>query len=528
MNKRIISFLLAIVLCMGMATGCGNNDHTGTQTEGNEAGEQSVSAENVSDEKHLNVALFWVSTSVDPAMNYDGWVLSRVGAGETLVRLNMEAEPEACLADSWEQTDENTWVFHIREGVTFSNGKGVTAEACKNAIERAFTRNVRATEYFNPVSIEADEQTLTIRTQEPCGALLNNLCEPLFSIIDTEAKEETIAYAPVCTGPYIITEYVPDVKVELVKNENYWDGEPGLDSITVTQVADSDSRVLALQSEEVDLTNTVDNSSLELFRDESKYEIHETIGPRTNVVYMNRDNKFLSELAIRQAISYSIDRDTYAGLIGGEKGVGIYSTALACGEGITDTYTYDPEKAGEVLDAAGFTDTDGDGIREKDGEPIILDYYLAADHGSSDAAIIAQAIQSDVGKVGIQIHLVQTENMADIKDSRTFDLCSANDSTAPTADPEVFLIQHYLTGGAGNYTYYTDEKTDAMIRELSSTFGTEERQDKAREISQRILDDATCLYVSYITGNTVNTTKVKNVEQFPIDYYVITKDITME
>ncbi|MDO4329507.1 MAG: ABC transporter substrate-binding protein [Lachnospiraceae bacterium] len=538
-KKRFLRSCLALAAAAGMAVlgACGSSDSTaGTDSSASEGG------------RHLNVALFWISTTLDPADGYNGWVLSRIGAGETLLRLDMDASLEPCLADSWEQADENTWVFHIRDGVTFSNGKPVDAKACMDGIQRAFDLNDRAEEYFQLESMTAEGQTLTIRTKEPSGAVLNNLCEPLFTIVDVHAEEsgaggeasgekaeeasargeKLLDTAPVCTGPYIVSSFAPESKVELVKNEHYWDGEPGLDTITINQVADSDSRVMAMQSGEADLTTTIDNTSLALFSDESQYTIYETIGPRANVVYMNNKSGFLSDLVIRQAVSYGADRRTYAELIGGEMGVGLYSTALPCGQDITDTYAWNPEAAEQLLDAAGYVDTDGDGIREKDGQNIVLQYYLSADHGSSDATIIAQAIQSDVQKVGIGMELVQTENLSDIKSSHSFDLCSANDSTAPTADPEVFLLLHYLTGASANYGEYSNSEVDQMIRQLQTVFEPEERQKLAHEISQRILDDAACLYISYIKGNTVTASRVKNAKQFPIDYYIITKDITIE
>ena len=119
--------------------------------------------------------------------------------------------------------------------------------------------NDRAAEYLKVDMIEADGQTLTITTTEPNAALLNNLVEPVFCIIDTTQSEESIETAPIGTGPYVISSISPEQTVELVKNDTYWDGEPGLDTITVTQIADADARTMALQSGEVDITNTIDN-----------------------------------------------------------------------------------------------------------------------------------------------------------------------------------------------------------------------------------------------------------------------------
>lgn len=524
----------AVCLAAALLAGCGSRDVPGVQ--GGEYGAGGGRPEKAgmglradgSEERHLRVALFWVSATLDPADGYNGWVVSRIGAGETLLRLDENAQLQGCIAESWEQQDENTWIFHIREGITFSNGKAVDAWACKRAVERAFERNDRAREYFLLDSIKANGQELILKTAKPSGAVPNNLCEPLFTIVDTEVEEEETDRAPVCTGPYVVQAFSPEASVELVKNETYWDGPVGLDRISVRQAADSDSRVMAMQSGEADLTTTIDNMNLALFWEDERYSVYEAIGPRTNVVYMNNRTGFLKDPVLRQALSYGTDRETYAKLIRAEKAVGLYSTALVCGRGLNDPYGWNPEKAMKLLDEHGYVDRDGDGIREKDGQRIVLRYYLSADHGSSDAALIAQAVQADAARLGIGVELLQSENLAEIKSRHLFDLCSANDSTAPTADPEIFLTLHYLSGASANYGEYANREVDDGIRKLQTVFDAKERQELARDISQRILDDAACLYIGYIYGNTVASSRVKQVRQFPIDYYIITKDITIQ
>lgn len=515
-KRKWVAGLLTALLAATALSGCGGG-----------AEETAAVSSDAASSDILRVAMFWVSTNLDPADGYNGWVLSRIGAGETLVRLNENAQPEGCIAESWQQTDENTWVFQIREGVTFSNGKPVDAAACKAAIERAFEENIRAEEYFSPSSIEAEGQTLTIHTSTPNGALIYNLAEPLFTIVDTEVDEDTMDTAPVTTGPYQVTAFTPEQSVELSRNDQYWDGTPGVSGVSVYSVPDSESRVLAMQAGEADLTTTIDNTSLQLFSDESRYTVYETITPRVNVVYYNNESPLLSDVKIRQAVSYAADKDTYASLIGCAPATGLYSTALVCGQDVEDAYPYDPEAAKQLLDSMGYLDTDGDSIREKDGENIQFQYVIAADHGSSDSALIAQALQADLLEVGLGCNLVQTENMADIRAAGEYDFCSANDSTAPTADPEVFLLQHYYTGGSSNYQHYSNPEVDSLIDTLTATFDPDERQQLARQASEQILADAGSLYVGYIYGNTVVSSRVQGAEQFPIDYYIVTKDITL-
>lgn len=149
--SKIAAIAMAFTMACGILSGCGGSqsaktaDSAANQTTESAEG-QTKGTQEAEDGKHINVAFFWITSDLDPANNYNGWVLSRLGVGESLVKLNDELKVEACLADSWENVDETTWKFHIREGVMFSNGKAVDAEAVKASIERAISMNDRAAE----------------------------------------------------------------------------------------------------------------------------------------------------------------------------------------------------------------------------------------------------------------------------------------------------------------------------------------------------------------------------------------------
>lgn len=500
---------IKLLLCLLMLTslcGCSSND---------------------SSSKTLNAAMFWISTSLDPTNNYDGWVLSRIGVGETLLKLNEKYEVEPSLAKSYEQIDDTTWKFTLNNSVTFSNGKKVTGKHVQQCLERAFKNNTRAVDYFDLNHIESKGQEVYLYLNKPSGALLNNLCEPLFTIYDASQSDEDIASHPICTGPFVVDDFVSEKTIETSRNENYYDGKAKLDHVHFTQVSDSDARVLALQSKEVDLANTIDYSSLKLFRKNKDYQVLEVLGPRTNVVYMNNESTFLNDKIIRQALSYSVDRESIVKLIGGKVAQGLYSSALPYGH-VLNGYTFDLAKANALLNEAGYLDSNHDGIREKDGQKIVLNYYESVDHGSSDANIIAQSLQSEAKKIGIEIKLNQVENVNDIKAAGTFDLCSANDSSAPTGDPETFVQQRYLSTGSNNTGRYKNEEVDHLIQQFSTAYDLNQRQDLAKKISEQILDDAGNIYVSYVPLNTVASSKVKGAICHPVDYYMITKDLDLK
>ena len=170
--------------------------------------------------KTLNAAMFWISTSLDPTNNYDGWVLSRIGVGETLLKLNEKYEVEPYLAKSYEQIDDTTWKLTLKDSITFSNGKKVTGENVKSCLERAFEKNTRAIDYFDLNHVEAKGQDIYLYLNKSSGAILNNLCEPLFTIYDASQSEEDIASHPICTGPFVVDDFVSEKTIDAVSNQS--------------------------------------------------------------------------------------------------------------------------------------------------------------------------------------------------------------------------------------------------------------------------------------------------------------------
>ena len=508
--KRILTILLSFALLLSMTA---------------------VGAVAESEEKHLEVSTFWLTADLDAAHSYTGWVCTRIGVGETLIKLDDDVKLQPWVADSWENVDELTWKLHIREGITFHNGKPVDAEAARASIQYAYDNNDRADTYLKLDHMEAEGQDLTIVTREPNAALIFNLVEPLFCIFDVDAEDKN--NCPQGTGPYKVVGFEPQARVYLEKNESYWDGEPGLDTITVSQIADSEARAMALQSGETEMSVTIDNTSLSLF-DSEDYNVSVVIGERTNVVYMNNARPFLKDVTLRQAISWGINREAYSGIIGGEPATGLFPSSLPYRGDQLNAYTFDPEKANQILDDAGYVDTDGDGIREMDGQNIHLEYYMAASHGSSDAELLAQAIQADLANIGIEVELKMAENLSDVIASGDFDMSSDNSNTAPTGDAQYFLSVRYSSayGGtgsdhSGNTGRYSNPKMDELLEQFDVTFDAEARYDLARDAAQLLLDDAAALYVTYVAMDTVSRSYVAGAEQPTVDYYRITKDLTI-
>ena len=236
MKKEIVSVMMAACLFASLATGCGTANESETSSKsGSEAasvtsaseeavGAVSKSGETTTDGERADLVLgattgFFGAESLDVAYNWDGWIMSIYGISENLYRLDENIEPQPWIAESVETPDENTWVFTIRDGVTFSNGKTVDAKAVKACFERTYEKNERADSTLKIKSMEADGMKFTIVTPEPNPTLLNDLCDPLLGIYDaTEEPDEELGVS--CTGPYVATSFTAMTDVKMRANEN--------------------------------------------------------------------------------------------------------------------------------------------------------------------------------------------------------------------------------------------------------------------------------------------------------------------
>lgn len=506
--KKMMSLILAGSMILSMAIG-------GSVVQAEE-------------EKHINAALAYMEPGLDPSNGTYGWVTIRMGVTECLVKMNDKVEIEPWIASDVKNIDELTWEITIRDGVTFSNGIPVTAEVVKQCYERTLELSTRAVNLSKIASMEADGQVLTVTTSEPNGAFKANLCEPVFSIYDASQSDEDINNALIGTGPFVVTGFVPEQSVELAKNENYWDGEVGLDTVSLTYISDAEARKMALQSGELDLATNVDMASVDLFSDESQYNVSIADSLRVYNARINtKEVSPLKDTALRQALSYAIDREAYAFLIGGTAAHGVFSDATPFGnETVTAVLSCDKEKAVQMLDEAGYVDVNGDGIREnKDGSGMTLVFMVKGSFGSSDAGILATAMQSDFKEVGINMELQSMESSGHSEPDTYWDFYTIQNNTASTGDPQSFLKSLYASDSAIGYH---SEEIDSIIAELDTTFDTQERYALAAKATQHLNENAADLYLTNGYLITVSSAKVENAIQPVCDYYFLNKDITVK
>ena len=299
--KKLIGTALSVVLCASMLAGCGNQkNETETTTE---KGKKTLvigdTTFNSSNEEN----------NVNPHDAYSGWACIRYGIGETLVKYSDTMEIEPWLAKEWENVDELTWKITLQDNVKFSSGRDMDAEAVKECLEHLTENHERAKNDLKIDSMEADGQILTIHTSEPKPALLNYLGDPYGCIIDVDAGFDDGIVAG--TGPYIAVDCQSDDHLTLVKNEDYWNGTPKIDELTIRTITDGSTLANALQSGEIQAAYGMAYESYPLFENDA-YTFSQISTSRCFFGKMNFDESSVcADPAVRKAIAMGIDKENF-------------------------------------------------------------------------------------------------------------------------------------------------------------------------------------------------------------------------
>ncbi len=482
----------------------------------------------------LKVGVTNFADTLEPTQNYFGWVVMRYGLGECLTKFDEKMNVQPWLAESWNISDDHlTWTFKIREGVKFSNGDELTAEAVKASIERAFAKNNRAATFFKYKEIKAEGQTLTIVTEKPMPNMPGFLADPLFIIVDTkaEANRDFAKEGPICTGPYMVESFVKE-KAVMKKNPSYWGGEVPFETVEIPSIDDPNTRAMALQSGEVDMAVNIAAGDMDTFRGNDKFFVDEISSLRVVLARLNQKG-ILKDDKVRAALIAGCDRETYNKVLLKDTflpGKAPVPPSMDYGfDQLTDPNAYNPERAAKLLDEAGWKDNDGDGIREKDGQPLKLDFVVY--NSRAELPLYAEAVQSDLKKLGFDINIKTVDyNLVDQMGIKgEYDLLISNITTANTGDPEIFLSWYWKSNLNGenpqNGSGYSNPALDAKFEALSVEFDKEKRRQLIIEIQQMIMNDGAALFLGYPQTNIVSSKALANVKMYPSDYYWITNII---
>lgn len=465
---------------------------------------------------------------LNPHDNYSGWSALRYGVGETLFKYNDNMEVEPWLATDYEFVDDTTVKITLRDGVKFSSGRTMDAQAVKECLENLVKVHDRAPSDMKIDYIDADGLTLTIYTTEPCPAIINYLGDPYGAIIDMEygVQGEGGNANVAGTGPYIAEKVTP-TQIDLVKNENYWGGDVKVDKVTVKSFSDGSALTAALQTGDIQGTYGLQYDNYALFDGNPEYTINSCATSRCFFGQFNFESEIMQDQNIRKAIEMGIDKEGFCSVIMEGRGLpakAAFPDSFSYGNEAVETVSYDPEGAKKLLEESGWKDTDGDGYADKDGQKLTIDWLTYPTR--LEQPKLAEYAQATLKEIGIDVVINNTSDHMTYAADGNFDVYVSSTTTAPTGDPEYFFTSTVV--GPKNYGKYENKEVTALTEKLHQAFEPEERAKLATELQQKILDDDGFFFVSHLNMGIVTKSNVKGMAAHPCDYYEITADLDVE
>ena len=428
---------------------------------------------------------------------YAGEMYAQEMIFETLVDITADGY-KPCLAESWDiSADGKVYTFHIRKGVTFTDGTPCDAFAIKANFDAILENRARHTwlEMMHLLEkVDApDAHTFRIFMKAPYWPMLTELgvTRP-FAIISPKAmkngstKDGVTAY--VGTGPYKLTKVVTDEYAVFEANETYWGEQPKIKRVVVKVIPDNQTRILALEKGEIDLIwgkNMLDADALNKYRDSKDFGVALSAPTSTRHIVLNGQNPVLADIHVRKALQHATNRVAIA------KGVfhntelpadTLYARSVPYCDIDLKPYEYDMAKAARILDEAGWK-KNKDGLLERDGKPFL--FTILVNQGNDSRIKAAIIIQSQLKALGITVHIRTVEWAAFIKEfvnKGHFDAIIL--AWTITLDPDIYDVWHSSRAKPGglNFTGYRNAEVDELLVEARSMTD----QDRRKELYDRV------------------------------------------
>ncbi|MCD8568433.1 MAG: peptide-binding protein [Geovibrio sp.] len=470
--KKLV-FLLLAVLCVSVISGCGDRNREGGKSaekrkaRGGVAGDALVTS-SLGDASGLIYNITSDSASHDVAKYiYNG-----------LVKLDKNLNITGDLAESWEISDDSRSItFKLRDNVKWHDGAPFTASDVEfmynfmidNNTPTSYDADFRLVTKFEVI----DPLTVKVSYAEPFAPALlswSMAVLPKHLLEGKEAAKSSLMRSPVGTGPYRFKEWKSGESITLEANDEYFEGRPNLDRIIFRIIPDLNTTFMELLNGSLDImgltpTQWVKQTDTALFT--NSYDKYTYLAPSYAYIGYNMKNPMFADKRVRQALTYATPKqEIIDGILFGE-GVpaeGPYKPGTMWQNTNVKKYEYSPEKAKELLAEAGWKDTNGDGILDKDGKPFT--FTLLTNQGNSVRTKIAETVQQSWQKVGIKVDIRVLEWASFINeyiDKGKFDAVVLGWNIV--VDPDPFDVWHSSKCGPKmlNFICFSNAEADQLI-----------------------------------------------------------------
>lgn len=413
------------------------------------------------------------------------------------------------LATEWSMTPDGlTYTFKLRQGVTFHDGTPFDGEAVKYTFDSILDpalKSLTAIGYLGPYERTdvVDPSTINVVFREPYAPFLNNLAHSVLSPVSPTAAAKfgaDFGFNPVGTGPFIFKEWKQQDSLTMVRNPNYnWpiaayqhEGPAYLDEVVVRFILEPTTLMGTLQNGESDIIDAVLPQEIEAMQADSNFQIMLPEVPGSpQVLPLNAAKAPTDDLLVRQAILYALDMETIIDTLwyGTRKAAQgpLSSPTWAYNPAVEEMYPYDPDQAAALLDEAGWA-RGGDGIREKNGQRLHLEYLTFS--GVQGQA--GELVQAYLLEAGMEVNLQQVEYAAMAAAFLAGDHNIARVYFSHT-DPVVLSTLYHsrnIPGTNFNRTMKVDPELDAMLDAATAELDPASREQQYVAIQQYIMDQA--------------------------------------
>lgn len=457
--------------------------------------------------------------TVDPVHNgSNAWSLTADGVSETVFMQDKDGNLVSRFVDSIEQKDDLTWEIKLKSGVKFSDGTDVDAQAFCYSMNSIMQNNEMASSSAGMITFTAtDDATVTLTTERETTVMPSVLCE--YNMVVCKDNGDS---SYVFTGPYVIDSMDPGVELDLVPNEYYDDRAADRSNVVIKGFSDAATMQQAFESGEIDMAFTVTPETAGILQGEGYTTKDFDAGYQYFMVVNSKENETLSDLKLRQAINVGINReDMVTALKGGRVANGFFAQYYSFAGDVQETY--DPEQAKSLLEEAGYTDTDGDGFVDKDGEKLTL--KLVTYPSRPDLSVLMQLVVSELNDIGIDATTEMTDSIGNYVKTEEFDIAFWAQHTAPTGEPTYSLSQFFRTGAAYNNNAYSNEKVDELLDQMGTLPAGEEKDNLAKQVQQIISEDLPVIYLVDPQWHIAVSDKLANYEPYNGDYYVVNAEL---
>ncbi len=422
------------------------------------------------------------------------------------------------LAERWEIPDPVTYIFHLHHGVIFHDGRPLTSRDVKwtlDSLLQGKIRSAKASAFRYIGSIDApDDSTVIVHLKEPFGSLLWNLSEGAIGIVPFGSLDE-VSQTPIGSGPFKFVRAEQDKEVVLERNDNYWGAKPRLARVRFAVVPDATTRALELRKGSADVAlNALTSDMVLALENNPSLQVERSPGTILSYLSFNMRDPILRDFRVRQAIACAIDRRPIIQYIWrgfAEPAINILPVQSWAYDRDVATFPYDPDRARQILDAAGYPAING------------VRFHLTMKTSTEESTrLFAAVFQQQLRAVGIVLDIRTFEFATFLADvSRgAFQVYSLR--WTGSEDPDIydtaFHSRNFPPAGR-NRGYYSNPLVDSLIDQARRETDQNARRQLYYRIQETLAQEVPYVNLWYFDNVLVHNRRVRDLALSPSGNY---------